>query len=48
MFVSTNRSKDLRTQLEHLIKGIGHESLDVRQMALSKMRQSLRTNKANF
>jgi len=39
------RSGDLRLQIEYLIKGVSHELLDIRHMALSKLIQSLQVNK---
>jgi hypothetical protein len=37
--------KDLKTQIAHLIKGASHESVDVRQVALSKLIECLKLNK---
>lgn len=38
-------SGDLQLQIEYLIKGISHELLDIRHMALSKLIHSLQVNK---
>ncbi|XP_035661643.1 serine/threonine-protein kinase ATR-like [Branchiostoma floridae] len=35
---------DLKSQLKHSLKGLGHESLDVRLHALSKLKQQLHAN----
>ena len=38
-------SGNLEVQIEHLIKGVSHELLDIRQMALRKLTCCLQTNK---
>lgn len=38
-------SGDLQVQIEYLIKGVSHELLDIRQIALSKLTHCLQTNK---
>ena len=35
---------DLKTQLRQSLKGVGHESVDVRKHALSKLKQLLHDN----
>lgn len=41
-------SGDLQMQIEYLLKGVSHELLDIRHMALMKLIQSLQVNKDIF
>ena len=40
--------KDLRQQITQVLKGISHESLDVRQMALTKLKNQLHNNQVKW
>ncbi|XP_064619014.1 serine/threonine-protein kinase ATR-like [Lineus longissimus] len=40
------QSSSLKTQMSHLLKGVGHESPDVRMHALTKLKQLLHTNQS--
>ena len=42
------KQADLKTQLKQSLKGVGHESVDVRKHALSKLKQLLHDNQVNM
>ena len=42
------RNQSLENRIEPLVKGISHESMDVRQVALSKLRSLLHNKQAEL
>ncbi|KAK2190032.1 hypothetical protein NP493_91g01005 [Ridgeia piscesae] len=45
---SSHSSPNLKTTIEHLLKGISHESVDVRLLALSKLKTLLHNNQESL
>ncbi|KAK2144551.1 hypothetical protein LSH36_748g02080 [Paralvinella palmiformis] len=45
---SGHQSEAFSTHIQHLLKGVTHESVDVRQLALSKLKTLLRSNQSSL